>query len=466
MSLVERNDHNQYGFNPTLSHGRVEGHLLLLSMGFQVMAIDTLGASSKEGPRVLWREDLTDALAGRPGQMGIHGQAVHMPWGQQRFVAADAHNRQVGNTGPLTDELACFQRQRSLVAVNPLTGETQWTRSGIQPGSDIFGDGERLFVTARNSSEAIVLRALDGEELGRRKVPPPEQRLAVNGSRVATWSTVDGKTLLQMRDVWTDKEIWQRSFESGAHPWPIDEDAVGVLDRQGRFVALSLSDGSTQIDGKVPAEPTLTEVYVFRTPTHDLLVTNRPAQNRDGDNVQPVPGGYGNPVINGMVHGFDRHTGKLIYSTPVANRSLTFNQPADLPVLVFASQIYRTAAMRNTGEAAMPRAAVLCIDKRTGRVVYDEQSAGPITTIELQGDPDQHQVTLKTIRAAVRLTFTDEPWPPPAAAPKADAKGSLPSRAGRAVARGVQKWLEAITPPPVSIQVPPAQNNPPAENNK
>ena len=316
----------------------------------------------------------------------------------------------------------------------------------------MFGDGERLFVTARISNEALVLRALDGEELGRREVPPPEQRLAVIGSRVVTWTTVDGKSQLQMRDVWTEKDIWQHSFETGAHPWPIDDQAVGVLDRQGHFVVLSLLDGSTQIDGKVPAEPTLSEVFVFRTPTHDLLVTNRPAKNVDGDNVQPVPGGFGNPVINGMVHGFDRQTGKLVFSTPVENRSLTFNQPSDLPVLVFASQIYRTAAMRNnSGEAAMPRAAVLCIDKRTGRVVYNEQSAGPITTIELQGDPDQHQVTLKTIRAAVRLTFTDEPWPPPSAADRRqNAKGSLPSRAGRAVARGVQKWFEAMTPPPVS----------------
>jgi outer membrane protein assembly factor BamB len=417
---------------------------------------------------VLWRQDLTDVLAGRPGQMGIHGQAVNLLWGgPQRFVAADAHNRQVGNTGPLTDELACFQRQRSLVAVDPMTGETLWTRGGIQPGSDVFGDDERLFITTRGSGEAIVLRTLDGEELGRRQVPPPEQRLAVIGSRVVTWSTVVDKSQLQMRDVWTEKDLWQQSFESGARPWPIDDEAVGVLDRQGHFVVLSLSDGSTQIDGKVPAEPTLSEIFVFRTPTHDLLVTNRPAKNVDGDNVQPVPGGFGNPVINGLVHGFDRQSGQLVYSTPVENRSLTFNQPADLPVLVFASQIYRSSALHNnSGEAAMPRAAVLCIDKRTGQVVYNEQSAGPITTVELQGDPDQHQMTLKTIRTAVRLTFTDQPWPPPSAAAKSEAKGSLPSRAGRAVARGVQKWFEALTPPPVQLQIPPAKKDPPAENQK
>ena len=216
VSLVEPNDHNQYGFNPTLSHGRVEGHLMLLSMGFQVLAIDTLGTPGQQGPRVLWRQDLTDVLAGRPGHMGIHGQMLNMPWGQPRFVAADSHNRQVGNTGPLTAGVACFQRQRNLVAVNPMTGETQWVRSGVQPGSDIFGDGERLFVTARNSNETIVLRALDGEELGRRRVPPPEQRLAVIGSRVATWSTVDGKSVVTMRDVWKGEDIWQQQFEIGA----------------------------------------------------------------------------------------------------------------------------------------------------------------------------------------------------------------------------------------------------------
>ena len=280
--------------------------------------------------------------------MGIHGQTVNMPWGQPRFVAADAHNRQVGNTGPLTDELACFQRQRSLVAVNPLTGETLWTRAGIQPGSDIFGDDERLFVTARNSSEAIVLRTLDGEELGRRQVPPPEQRLAVIGSHVrhlVPRSTA--KRSCKCATYGPRRNVWQHRSRPALIP------GRSTIRPSACSIARAVSSccpcwtAARRSTARVPAEPTLQEVFVFRTPTHDLLVTNRPAQNRDGDNVQPVPGGFGNPVINGMVHGFDRQTGKLVYSTPVENRSLTFNQPADLPVLVFASQIYRTAAMRN-----------------------------------------------------------------------------------------------------------------------
>ena len=59
-----------------------------------------------------------------------------------------------------------------MIAVRSLTGETLWTRGDIQPGSEIFGDDEMLFVVEPNSNEAIVLRALDGHELGRRPVPP------------------------------------------------------------------------------------------------------------------------------------------------------------------------------------------------------------------------------------------------------------------------------------------------------
>ncbi len=120
--------------NPNSSHARVSGHLLLVTTGFQVLAIDTLGGSSRESARVLWRQDLLDNLAAM-GNIGLQQQIVNVPWAPQRMIAADALGRPIGNIGPITAEVACFQRQRNVHAVRPLTGETLWTRATFSPAA-------------------------------------------------------------------------------------------------------------------------------------------------------------------------------------------------------------------------------------------------------------------------------------------------------------------------------------------
>lgn len=445
VGLADKSERAQYGYNPTFMHARTDGHVMVLSVGFQIIGIDTLGTPGVDGPRVLWRHDLSDGLPTRGGQIGgIRAHQINVPGGQHRFAAVDAYNRPIGTTGPLEPGFACFQRQRSVVAVDPLTGEVLWTRSGIQPGSDLFGDDERLFVTPRGASEAIVLGALDGQEVGRRAVPQPEQRLAVLGSRVLTWSNSALGPLLELRDIWTEKTLWQKQFEPRAAPWTVDAETVAVYEGRGRFWLFNVVDGKPLIDAAMPAEPELQAAYVYRTPSRVLVVVNRNWINRSGENVQPVPGGFGSPMIHGLMHGFDAASGKLLYSTPVDNRALAFNQPADLPVQVFASQ-----AFKQSGAETITRVSMLCVDKRTGRVVYDEQTPGPITSIELSGEPHERQVTLKTIRGAVRLTFTDDAWPPPGTKPPPT--GSLPERAGRTLFRGMQKWIDAFAPRPESF---------------
>lgn len=424
VSLADRSERSGYTFNPTLSHARLDGHMLLVSMGFQVLAVDTVGTASRPGPRVLWRHDVTDTLPGMPRHMGIHGRVVNMPWGVPRFMAADAYGRPVGNTGPILADVVCFQRNRNLLAVDPLTGKTVWTRHGTAPGSDIFGDDELLFITPPDGNEAVVVRVVDGQEVGRRNVPSPNQRLTTLGRRVLVWDTSRAQAVLALRDVWAERDEWKEEFPAGARPWPLGDEAVGVLDRQGRFVIMDLADGRKSLDARVDPEPSLTEIYLFRSPWHDVLVTNRPWRNRNGVNIQPVPGGFGNPLINGFMYGFDRTNGKLVYQTRIENMGLTLSQPSRLPVVVFASQVYEPA---RGGRGQTPQGHVTCIDKRTGRTVYDEQQGGPISTVEISGEADGKGVLLKTQRSTVRLTFTDEPWPaePPAASPPGGREQSL-----------------------------------------
>ncbi|HEX3871754.1 MAG TPA: hypothetical protein VHV77_15025, partial [Pirellulales bacterium] len=448
VSLADRNDQgNPYPLNFSLSHARADGHLLVASLGFQLVAIDTLGgsdtlSSGKGGARVLWRKDLTDVLPNTPRQIGNQPRVVQMPWGVPRFLANDAFGHPVGTTGAVNSEFVCFQRQRNLIAVHPITGKTLWTRAGVQPGSDIFGDGKLIFVTPPNSTQAVVIGSTDGQMLGHRSVPALEQRLVTLGRRVVTWQTIHGRSVLKLRDPWEEKDVWEKKFDVGAKPWPVEDQAIAVLQLDGRFAIIDAQDGTPAIEAKLKPESALKEIFVFRTPERYLLITNRPETNRDGENVQPIPGsGFSNPLIHGNVYGFDRNSGDLIFTTPVDGRSLTFHQPAELPVLMFAAQVYK---QRSNREKA-PEVAILCIDKRTGRVAYESRETGPVNLVELIGDAQRHEVIVRTNRGAVRLTFTDEPWPPQVN--KEEEPGSLPSRAGRAISRGIQNWLdESILP--------------------
>ena len=48
--------------------------------------------------------------------------------------------------GAISSRCVCFQRFRNLVAVDPLTGELLWVRHDIPPGSQVFGDDQYIFV--------------------------------------------------------------------------------------------------------------------------------------------------------------------------------------------------------------------------------------------------------------------------------------------------------------------------------
>ncbi|MBI2825661.1 MAG: PQQ-binding-like beta-propeller repeat protein [Planctomycetia bacterium] len=428
-------NNNVLNINPQMNHARCSGHLLLVSLGYHMVAVDSLGGPGGEGAKILWRQDLFDNVPGGTN-IGFGAQVIQVPWAVPRLVAADPTGRALGNIGPIHPELACYQRLRNVVAVRPLTGETLWTRSDVEPGSDLFGDEDMIFVVAPGGEEALVLRALDGFELGRRKVPPLGQRMAALGRRVVSWSMENGKAIVRLTDAWDQKPIWERQFDSTAKAWTVDDQAVGVLAPDGHFVLLSFTDGQPIIDEQVAAEPQLNEVYVMRCPDHYVLVANRPFQNRNGVTHQPVPGSSGNPLVNGNVHIFDAHTGKKIATTFVERRGLLLSQPAALPVLTFATQIYNQKSTR----MGNVETDVMFLDKRTGRTVHEEKLTNPIVAVDLAGDPARNQIVLKTQGAGIRLTFTGKPVKPPK---DEEAAESDAVKGGKAVLRGLQNWIQS-----------------------
>ncbi|MGD9646797.1 MAG: PQQ-binding-like beta-propeller repeat protein [Pirellulales bacterium] len=419
-SLADPSGKVNHVINRAVMQARCYGHLVLVSLGQQIIAIDTFSATGPGGAaRVIWTQDLSESLPGIQMQTGVHQRQIDLPWGQRRWTISDSFGRAIGQLGPLSGDLFCFQRNRELVAIDPVNGQTLWIRHNVEPGCEIFGDDQYVFVIAGDSREALVLDALDGRELGKRLVPPANERVVSVGRNLLTWEMRDGRQWFQMFDLWEQREEWRHSFAGDAKCYHLGQDVLGAVEPSGRFVAVQLSDGRKLVDSPIEPEPQLQEIYVLMSRERLYLFTNRPwANHQDGVTIQPVPGLPTNPLLNGLAYGFDLASGEKLWHVPIEKQSLTLDQPQELPVLVFAARVYERPTPQNSNNRE-PYTTLLCIDKRTGKVLHQERVKSHLGMYELISEPANQTVELKLPQHSLRMKFTDKPEPPPEAAAEA-----------------------------------------------
>jgi len=163
--------------------------------------------------------------------------------------------------------------------------------------------------------------------------------------------------------------------------------------------------------------------------------------------VQAVPGMQFRPITRGQVFSFDRQ-GNSLWPEParIENQHVLPMQPPRLPVVTFACQVYD----RSQTGANQRQVSVLCLDKRTGRTVYENRFPGSTNVFDITGDPEEHTVEVKTARHMVRLTFTDDPIKPPEPASMSTA---LLRALEKAVERSATEPLEPPAPPPDELQI-------------
>lgn len=405
------------GFNtPMLNYTSVNNHLLVLCMGHQLMAIDTLRGREMTSNRVLWTQELLEHLPGMPTNQGIHPRTVNVGWGVPRILPADTYGRPIGSMGPVNYNGVCFQRFRDLVCVDPLSGEVQWTRKNIQQGCDIFGDEELLFVVPSDGGDALVVRAMDGELLGKRRIPMVDQRMVTIGRKVVQWRVESNRPSVVMFDPWTNTDLWRHRFEPGAKASIVGEQAIGVLEGNGQFTIIDLATGKLLTQQKLELNlAALLHIYMLKSRDQYILVTNvTPSRVEPGVTIQAAPGGLDNPLVSGQVLAFDRVTGKRLWETPVSinQQGLMLSQPVDVPVLAFARHKYSNpqAGQHHT------ELSVMCLDKRTGRVVYkNDKLKLVINNLELAGDPAERTVSMMFPGKTITLTLSDDPIPAEAA---------------------------------------------------
>ena len=138
---------------------------------------------------MLWTQSLTDPSISPYNFAGMSFSPTMMPWGGRRMIVK-VQNQFLGNVGPCTNNGVCIQQGHEVMCLDSVTGKLQWVRHGVPPGSDIFGDDEITLVAPPPESgggDALVLRTIDGQLLGKRPVPPVDQRWNTVGRNVVTW---------------------------------------------------------------------------------------------------------------------------------------------------------------------------------------------------------------------------------------------------------------------------------------
>jgi outer membrane protein assembly factor BamB len=383
-------DDQHWGFiNYQLPYSQLwtRGHLLIAWLGNRIYAFDVSGPQ----PQLRWQEEVFPLQ--RHPNFGIIGWPM-----RRRLIGGGLPGSEVlpvvvGNTG------IYFLQQRNLLAREPLTGKLLWRRDDVPADATLFGDDELLFVTPPQESEAVVYDARDGRELGRRPVPPAEERLWNLGRRIAVWKAAAEKCEMSLVDPWEGRLLWQRTFDSQSQTCLITQDEAAVLDPQGRFVVVALPSGREILANHVEPLAELDQIYVQRSADSYLLVASSPTT---GQNIF-MQNQFLYIPVNGALYSFDRSTGKLRWTRKVEEQGMRIDQPSNLPVLVLFNSTYRVE-----GNSTRTQSKLLCLDKRSGEVLFEKNVKdyrGHQHILEV--NPVHRQVVFHSVLGTIKLTFAE-----------------------------------------------------------
>jgi len=397
-------DLNQLAANRGLVRAAACGHILIVSLGDRVVALDTLATNEDGSPKVAWSES-TEGV-----NPAVFMRNVFQFAGGNSMLA-DSMGHSPGTASLLGESLVCVKRSRTCAALDPATGQTLWERDGIPTQSAVFGDEHYVLIVPRQSTTARVLRASDGAELESRVIPPEEQRLAAIGRRIVCWEPGDG--ILKMVDpVGPEQEevVWgPQRFPLNSRAEIVDDKLIAVYSPEGKFRLIRMDDGTAIIDTEFQSEMPVTDVLVFRQEGNYIVVANNSLSSRDPKRqVQPMAGLRARRIGTARIFAFDGNGAALWEkATVVENHCLPLTQLPGVPCLTFACMVYEAA----DGRPRQAKVDILCVDTRSGNIVARRQFAHASHAFEVAAIPEKARVEIRMQQETLALQFTDEPVP-------------------------------------------------------
>jgi outer membrane protein assembly factor BamB len=387
IDVATREDHNsRYVSSIDAGHVRFSGHLLVCVVGTRLTVLDLL--TEPDQPKVLWGRNLVDRSFGPEIEIN-----------RVTRVPLDPPPTPVGFAGA---ELLLLQIDNTIAAVDALTGEVLWERRDLPRPRDPTGDSEFVVVSPANVAGALVLRAVDGQDV--QFVPQADLtgRLTWRGTQVVVWRSIPEGHELACRDLARDVEAWTRTYSESAKGMLLGADEVAVLDPAGGyFEVVRLNDGEALFTAQIEPDITINRFLALRSFGKYVLFTRRNLRVA-GARIERSDWRF---QADGLAYAFDE-TGQRLWSTMIRGLQLSNDQPAGLPLL------FLTATLRSA-EGQSHRAAVL--DLRTGRILIERTREQQFVPYEVRADVGTGVVTIALSDGRILLTPSDGPLPRPMA---------------------------------------------------
>ncbi len=407
--------------------GASRGNLLIVSLGRELAAFNTLPTPDGQSAPLVWRVSLGSNFNYQDSYLDEMSRHAPRRPGSFRAPRTTIDGKWAGVIGPISSGGCVYQDQRRLVCVDPVTGEALWSRTDVPPGCDLFGDGRYVFATPAGAETALVYSAIDGRSLGKARVGAWEERLTTRGRLVVRWiENDDGAKELAAFDPLTQDIAWRHTFEADAH---VDLDMnryAAVVEPRGRAAIIDLATGKSVLAQSIPRQPAVEQIHLSASDRSFTLVVERPTAGNTDRQVHPL-GGLDAPVVDGQAFVFDRAAGKMLWSRPaeLLQQALLLDQPADLPFIAFAGVL--SSRSRGDGRDAT---TMLLLDKATGRTLFSSDElpqAGVAYSLMRVSDATRHEVTVEMAGRSIVLQFTDarRPPEPPALAEVESASGKV-----------------------------------------
>jgi len=293
----------------------------------------------------------------------------------------------------------------------------------------VFGDDGHVYVveTVGDNGPTTVkaLRAQDGVA-----VPVPDfgklyaRRVRTLGRcLLLAEDDAQGAKVLRLYDVQSGQDVWRRAFVPGALVVRSEDPGVtGVVEKDRAVTLLDARSGRELLQAVIQPDHAdkLREVAVLTDRDHFYLALSRTPEN--GLNWNPnVSSGIRSLRVNGPLYALDRSTGQLAWVCDfLPHQMLLLEQVQDLPLLMFASQYYKTGANGNYEQRAVK---VTAVDKRTGKLVYDQEFTPHTPFHALKTDPQAGVIEL--VRSDRKISFRLEAVPAAPTPPHGVATGPV-----------------------------------------
>ena len=424
-----------------LVHGAILGHVTIIAIGGQLMAIDTRQGRAAFDAQVLWQASPASQHSLAPGSRRRSTWAQNRASRRPVYHARSDRKRMtgvvgavLGSLGPVTPRGVAFQEQNELRCVDPLSGETLWTRTDLPAGCELFGDEELVFAADVSERRAYVVRMIDGSLLGTRALPQPEW-LLTSGRNIAQLGarTRSGQRaqILTVTDIWSQETLFDAEYDAASCFSTFEPNAVAVYEPSGRFQLVDVATGQVKIDQQLEPVPSLNSIHTLLS--GDTLYVAAGGQNPQQQQRNKAVGQFDFPLISGVLYAFDMESGEPLWPGPATlrHRGMVLSQPEEIPFLAFVDR--RPPGDGSRGGALQSR--ILLVDKGTGQSVYRADGLPDTSDARFRIRGEQYtepRLSVELGAATIQVTLTDDPKPPqpPAnddveAAPQAMQRGLL-----------------------------------------